>query len=764
MKKTKKYFGFIFMPFFLCFTLICALFFYPASFETLNNLSYDIFQKLSAKGKNSDVAVIVDIDEKSLNDFGQWPWPRYILAALIEKLILNGASVVALDILLDQKDKSSPILIQKELNKYFGVSFDVNFLPPALRDNDEYFSQILQKYPVVLGTLANFNTTSNENQKKPKPISVITKSSKDAKKVQDSIKQVSSFIAPLEKFTAATGLINTNFSNDAVIRSVPLIAANGDKIYASLALRALMLKENKKSLRLDLDKDGASTLSFGKIKTSLNHDGSYNLLFSGAQHTYTYLSASDVLKNSISENSKNSISENSENSKAENSENSENSKAENSISENSENSSLENSENSTNLKEILKDKIVFIGSSAAGLMDIRSTPVAPQIAGVELHANIIDNLLNQKSIIAPAWAKGMQIMLIVILCIFCVFLFSFAPALLYLPLAIGVGSGICFASYKFFTNGFFISPSPILLAFFIFGLYILSFRFYLEESSKKQIKSVFSRYVSPQVIQKLLKSSDNLFLGEQKEVSILFSDIRDFTSISEKLSPNEMVRFLNSYFSPMSACVKNCEGTMDKFIGDALMAFWNAPLDVQNHPKKVLLCATTMQEKLRELKDEFKNSFGVEIKIGIGIHTGLVHVGNMGSDELLDYTCIGDNVNLASRLEGLCKYYDAEIIASGALAKRCDTKMRLLDKIKVKGKNEALEIYTPLRENEDPKMWLKALDFYFSGDFSDANTAFNELLKSEFYEKNAKIFLERLEFLSKNLPKNWDGIWEFQTK
>lgn len=712
----KKLFGFGVLPLFICAFLTALLAWYPDTFKYIDNLSYDTLQRINTKGKISQTALIIDIDEKSLNEIGQWPWPRFLLADLIEKTAQNGAAAIALDILLDAKDRSSPKHIKAAIESHHSVKFDISSLPKELQDNDLSLINALKKYPVALGAYAFFDDEETQNAPLPKALDI--KSNKADFLSKNNISQINAFILPLDDFSkvSSTGLLNVRTFDDGITRSVPLIARFEDKIYPSLALRAVMLKEKTNELWLDFAQNELESVKFGKIQSKINSDGSFNIIFSGKKNTYTYISASDVINGKVAPNA-------------------------------------------------LSGKIAFIGSSANGLYDIRSTPLEANLPNVELHANIVDNLLSAKSIITPAWAFDMHILAIFTFCLLCIVFLGFSSSWLYIPLASLFTLATCFGSNEFFKAGYFISPAPVLVALILFSACLLLVRFYFEEHAKKEIKSVFSRYVSPHVISKMMKQKGNLLEGEQKEISILFTDIRGFTSISEALAPSDMVRLLNSYFTPMSACVKELDGTMDKFIGDALMAFWNAPLEVADHAQKAITCAIKMQEKLNELRGEIKERFGVELNMGAGINTGTAHVGNMGTDELLDYTCIGDNVNLASRLEGLCKYYGVGIVISQSTANKTELSLRKLDKIKVKGKNIPIEIYTTISEDEIKngldKKWNNALGLYLKGEFEQALRAFKDL---NAYEVASKLFIDRLLYLLKNPPQNWQGVWEFKSK
>jgi adenylate cyclase len=265
---------------------------------------------------------------------------------------------------------------------------------------------------------------------------------------------------------------------------------------------------------------------------------------------------------------------------------------------------------------------------------------------------------------------------------------------------------VLFASRQLFLDGLFVSPLYGVLTTLLCGGTLLCLRFWQEEKQKLLLRGVFSRYVSPEVVKRITRERGDLFAGEERELSILFTDIRGFTTLSESLSPQDVVRLLNRYFTPMTALVRDRQGTLDKFIGDALMAFWNAPLAVPGHPALAVDAALAMQEKLAEMNGELEADFGIRLAMGAGIHTGMAYVGNMGSDDLVNYTLIGDSVNLTSRLEGLCKHYGVPVVVSGEVAEQCEQSgaafsFQYLDSVQVKGREKPVAIYQPMRGNTD---------------------------------------------------------------
>jgi adenylate cyclase len=273
-------------------------------------------------------------------------------------------------------------------------------------------------------------------------------------------------------------------------------------------------------------------------------------------------------------------------------------------------------------------------------------------------------------------------------------------------------------------------------------------------------------------VNRIIREGGNPFAGEERAVSILFSDIRGFTSISERLTPRQTVNLLNEYFTPMTAIIQDRDGTLDKFIGDAIMAFWNAPLDVPGHPARALDAAISMREKLDALNAQLSAKFGVSLGIGVGVHTGAVYVGNMGSRDLVNYTLIGDNVNLTSRMEGLCPHYGVGVVTSGQTKDEAGDgfSFQYLDTIRVKGKTAPVTVYVPMRPEEalsraaELSDWSSASALYLDGKFAESAAAFADLRNRYPRTKLYSIYEARSRTLEKSPPENWDGVWTMEGK
>ncbi len=418
--------------------------------------------------------------------------------------------------------------------------------------------------------------------------------------------------------------------------------------------------------------------------------------------------------------------------------------------------------------EFFKNKIVIVGISEAGVTDIRATPIG-QIPGPLLHFTFISNVLNGELL------KNSKILNIT-----CILVFSLLVMVLFFfdsPLIRGLGYGAAISIsmlsgiflYIYFcysVNIFFVVLNIIFLALFYEGYSAFS-----KGKQARFLKSAFGSYISDKLLEVIINNPEKLKLGgEKREVTVLFSDIRGFTSMSEKLEPEKLVEILNLYLTPMTELVLKNDGTLDKYIGDAIMALWNAPLDVDEHPKKALLTAYEMLKELENINNLFKNKYGFTIDIGIGINTGWVIVGNMGSQRRFDYTAIGDTVNLASRLEGLNKVYKTNVLFSEFTRNKISFEdLPFLDVevdwVKVKGKEQAIKIYTLIEKGKDSfeikEIYEKALEFYRKGNFKEAERLFKKILEKF---KPAEVMHGRCQELIESPPEKWEGIYVAKTK
>ncbi|MFA6528410.1 MAG: adenylate/guanylate cyclase domain-containing protein [Candidatus Gracilibacteria bacterium] len=425
-------------------------------------------------------------------------------------------------------------------------------------------------------------------------------------------------------------------------------------------------------------------------------------------------------------------------------------------------------------KESVEGKIVLIGTGAPSLHDRYTTPIGDEtMYGVEIHANAIQTILDGAYLVdASASVRIATIFAIVFLAVF---------AFMYLNLWGTFGAfvvmvfGYCVSAKIAFGRGVILDLIYPFVAIVVAYIAVIAIRYFTEVQDKKRVRGAFSHYVAKEVVDEILKTPDALKLGgDKKEITILFADIKNFTNWSESTTPQELSEQLNEYFSAMSEVVMRNRGTVDKFIGDAIMAFWGAPLPLLDHAEMACRAAFEAREKLRELNAKWVACGKHELHFRVGINTGEAIVGNLGSQERFDYTAIGDNVNLASRLEGVNKFYDTEIMISENTYQVIADKfeVRKLDLIRVKGKDNAIGIYEVLGEKgslspdavQIVAKFGRAYDLYFKGDFTSAKNAFEELVKKVPNDGPSGVYLKRISDLIANPPAKWDGVWEFEGK
>jgi len=517
------------------------------------------------------------------------------------------------------------------------------------------------------------------------------------------------------------GFFNQIPDSDGVFRKSPLLLLFNGDIYPSLALKALRYSYGNEIL-LNIAVFGVKSLSIGKHLLPVNEHGELSLNYYGPTGTFRTISAVDVIKKRYKQ-------------------------------------------------DDLKDCIAFVGATEIGIYDIRSTPFDPVLPGIEINATVAANSIDNRFIVRDGRTAAIEIGAVLFLPVLLTLLLSLVPGTM-------AGLGIFIAVTALFLSGNYLIFSRLLIDVTIFyPLFSLSlsqvtaeaYRNLIVERKGRSLKKAFSSYVSPDLVKQIEKDPDKLVLGgEQREITILFSDIRGFTTISEGLTPQELVRLLNEYLSPMTRIVLEEKGTLDKFIGDAVMAIFNAPLDLAGHPLAACRAAVRMLETLKELNTGFSAKGMNVIDIGIGINTGLAVVGNMGADIRFDYTAIGDSVNLASRLEGLNKYYGTHILVSEDTRKGVDSSefnFREIDRVKVKGKYLPVIIYELFTGNISVIGGFESgLKLFRSAEFESAAEMFSKLA-DEFEDVPSRLYLERCkEYLEHPPGAEWDGVYTAKTK
>ena len=712
-------------------TMLCLYVWQPSLLQQADRLIYDIFLRANVGGKASDTPAIIDLDEQSLEEFGQWPWPRHLVAKLLAILTEDQAAAIGLDILLAEPDNSSVINLKKSFQRHFGIDISLDNIPSNLHDNDRILASIISQTPTVLGIYSRFHGDNVPLPKDIKPMEgIIERTAAGGLSPRTHLIEGCGITLPIPiiRTVAPLGMLNIAPDPDGIIRSIPLISQVDGRIFITLGLRTIMRALGINNLILMGGVDGLQALRLGKYTIPVTPNGCMMVPFRGGRGYYPTFRASDILNGKIP-------------------------------------------------KSEIQGRIFIVGTSAPGLLDIRATPFDPVYPGVETHATVIDAVLSNNFIEVPPWAAGAQILSMVCLGILGIFIFSFTPSIVYLPILLSLIASSIWGSTYIFKQGTYFSPLYTILCLIALAITLLAVRFWQESKQRKVLRNAFSRYIAPDMVAQIMDKGEAVLAGEERIVTLMFTDIRGFTTMSEGLTPEQVVGALNRYFTPMTAIIRSSQGTVDKFIGDAIMAFWNAPLDVPMHPLQAVKSAMQMQNSLKQLNIELEQEMGINFRMGVGVHTGKVYVGNMGSAELLDYTCIGDTVNLTSRLEGLCPVYGVDVVTSAYTALLCQEYTQEdipyflpLDAIRVKGKKEPVEICSPitqqdkLRRETEIADFLQAREYYVKGDFHKSLQKFTSLHKEFADSILYSLYLERSQELSLNPPKDWAGVWTFTKK
>ncbi|WP_123377233.1 CHASE2 domain-containing protein [Aliarcobacter butzleri] len=719
-KKIKKFSIYFILSLSLSIFLSAIYIFFPSLPDSLDNRLRDYLFTIRGELPHNQNVVIVDIDETSIKSLGQWPWSRDKLAKILENLTLANVGIVGLDIVFAEEDRTSPHKILQDLKIY----------KKDVPNYDLEFANVVENSPVILGYQFDLVKKDNANAKVPQIPAIFIEKDKPQDNKSYLIEAYNTIlnIPQIQDKAYSSGFFNNIPDDTGIIRSVPLIISYDDTIYPSLALEVIRVINDTQKVVVQYDENGISNIILDDISIPTDRYGRMLINFRGPERSFKYISAIDIYNNSFD-------------------------------------------------KSEIDGKIVLIGTSAAGLFDLRATPFDSIFPGVEVHANIIDNILMQDFIYKASWLDGANILIIFVLSIIVVMLTTYTTFWANPIIFISFSISYLFLVYNLlFDYGIVLNILFPIATVLIASIMTTLFDYFYNIKKEEAIKAKFASKVSKNVMDDILKNIDkNEFSAKSKEVTIFFSDIRGFTNISEKLDAKELISFLNRYMQPMSEIIIKYQGTIDKFIGDAIMAYWNAPIDIKNHCDLALKASLEQLEVLEKLNVELQKENLPKIDIGIGLNTGTVIVGEMGSSLRSDYTVIGDTINLGSRVESLCKYYDSKLNISNFTKDKLQEKyiFRFLDLVKVKGKNEPVEIWQVLGSGEAKEslkeeldLYHKAIEFYKNSDFINALEIFESLENNENKtNKNIyKIYITRCKEFIKTPPKNFDGVYEHTTK
>ena len=694
--------------------------------------------------QNSKVVLAV-IDEKSVDNEGKWVWPRSKIADLVTQLSDAGAKVISFDIVMSEADEKSAAKTIEAIEQNLTDLDDEDkaYLTELKRlsDNDQLLADAIRnaKAKVVLGYFfqmdqehtGDFDVALAEKQAEsiqPSRYDLIRYQSGAALEVPVFEALVANGNIPsISSSTGYSGFFNMFPDIDGVVRWIPAVINYKEEMYAPLSLMTLSAYLDASPSPVVADY-GFEKVQISDINIPTDEFGRIMINYRGDTKTFTHISITDILNGRVPD-------------------------AE------------------------VKDKIVMIGATAVGIYDMRVTPFSSVFPGIEIHANIVDSVLSRDFLYQPGWAAVFDVAVII-----------FAGILLGIVLPrVSVFPGILFVSLMFFGHIFFcrfIFTSqgwilnmvyPLLVIVMVY-ITLTAYKYLVESRQKRFIRSAFSTYLAPTVVKKLIESPDGLELGgEERDISAFFSDVQGFTSISEKLTPAELVELLNEFLTEMTDIILQYEGTVDKFEGDAIIAFFGAPNELENQAETAALTCVHMQKRLHELREKWKAEDRPELKMRIGLCTGPAVVGNMGSRNRMDYTMMGDTVNTAARLEGVNKIYGIFTLVCENTFQKASNKVvgREIDAINVVGKNEPVVVYQllgfpgDLDENllNTIQHYAKGLQRYRQLKWDQAIQSFEASLKITPDDGPSLAMMERCKEYRQSPPAaDWNGSYTMKTK
>lgn len=706
--------------------------------QRMENIFYDLRLRATMANTIDPRIVIVAINEESLAMEGRWPWSRDKMAYLVDMLFdYYGIKLLGFDMVFAEPDTSSGAALLDKLasgplhdNTEFLSTLET--LRPQLLF-DEVFAKSLQNRPAVLGYFTS-HIDEKIDQVGLLPTPVAQADGLGFTSFLFHAKSYTANLPPLQNAALSGGFFNNpNVDQDGVYRKLPLLVQYHEHIYEALSLalfRALLgLPEvefitGKEYGRSDSRLEGLRIEGF-----TIPVDAGAAILvpFRGRQGSFNYISAANVL-------------------------------------------------NGTTEPEKLKDKIVIIGSTAAGLLDSRATPVQSLYPGVEVHANVLSALLDQSIKSRPNYIFAAEFTELLLISLLAIVVFPrvsilVSAAIFAVVLAGGIAANFyCWAILDIDT----MLAAPFTLLCLLYGVQIF-FGFFLESRKKKHLSEMFGQYVPPEIVARMSQSDEAFSLqGESREMTVFFSDVRGFTTISETMAPHDLCELINAIFTPVTQVIHESQGTIDKYIGDAIMAFWGAPMHDPHHAGHAVQSALAIIKMLAVMQDEFNAKDWPVIDMGIGINTGIMSVGNMGSQFRMAYTVMGDAVNLGSRLEGLTKQYGVKIIVSETTQQAAPGFIyRELDRVRVKGKHKPITIYEPLGATpgvaDEYRQYLDLLDHglqaYRQQQWDSACAIFQGLSAEYPDDKLYALYLARIDIYRQSPPEaDWDGVFTHTSK
>lgn len=709
-----------------------------------------IDMRLLARGEipPEPAVVLAVIDEKSLDHEGKWIWPRKKIADLIHRISEAGARVIAMDICFVEPDDGREIRVIGDIGRRLG---DMDIRAPDIHeylnqlawenDNDRLLAEAVARSnaAVVLGYFfkqKGVETVHKDKEQARRQAALIEHSmirqarwtserAFDVIFTESYIPEVN--IPVLSAAASHSGFFNMEPDTDGVLRWINGMLKFDGNLYANLSLKTLSAYW-RQPIMVRVADHGVTSLMIGDYNIPTDELGRIMVNYRGGPRTFPHIPATDILRGNMPDNA-------------------------------------------------LKDKIVIIGATAVGIYDLRVTPFATAFPGVEVHANLIDMVLSGDFLFYPAWVAYIDVLAILILGGLLGFLLTRVNAAIGIACGFISTSGYILLAYHFFTAaGVVLNIAYPVTALMLVYVIVSAYRYLVEESEKRFIRSAFSTYVSPAVVDQLIRSPENLVLGgERREITAFFSDVAGFTSISEKLSPEALVELLNEFLTEMTDIIQAHDGTVDKFEGDAIIAMFGAPVPFADHALAACSACIEMQRRLATLRKKWQQEKQLVIRMRIGLCSGPAVVGNMGSKKRFDYTMMGDTVNTAARLEGVNKQYGTYVMISETTYEQVKEEItaRELDAVNVVGKTVPVKIYELIgHAGQVPESVLQALHFYASGlgayrqrQWDAAEEGFRRVLALLPEDGPSRVMIDRCAVYRENAPPDdWNSAFVLTSK
>ncbi len=705
--------------------------------QQLELWAYDTRLRLFMPKTLDQRVVILDIDEKSLSAEGRMPWSRNKMATMVRQLFEKyKVRVVGFDIVFAEPDTSSGLesldrLAAGELKDQQDFQAFLARSRASL-DYDRIFADEIAKWPVVLGYFLGGKT--DKAGVLPLP-TLIEKSIGDPSWVymHNLATGYSGNLEILQKNATGAGHLYPSLDFDGLTRRVPIFMKYGEGFYEAMSFAVTRTYLGNVPIKIRVEAPTSGNLAtipmaqIGDLKVPLDERMSALVPYRGGFGVFRYVSATDVIRGTLPE-------------------------------------------------DELKDKIIIVGTSAQGLLDLRATPVREDYPGVEIHANLISGFLDQRIMHKPDFVLAISVLTMLLVGLpFAVLLPRLSALTSTAAIAGAITLVIAVNLYAWVSHNFVLNLSSPVLMLGLLYLLNMAWGFFMETRSRRLITGLFGTYVPKELVAEMSKNPEEYSMrGESREMTVLFSDVRNFTSISEGLTPEGLKDMMNAYLTEMTQVIQEGRGTIDKYIGDAIMAFWGAPLVDSEHAEHGVASALAMQKRIRNLDADFAKRGWPDLHIGVGLNCGEMNVGDMGSRFRRAYTVLGDAVNIASRLEGLTKDYGVKILVTENMVKAAEGFVyREVDKVVVKGRVEGLGIFEPLgkvgevteTELTEIDRFHKALQFYRKQRWDEAEEILKALSFAAPENKLYKVYLKRITFFRDNTPGPvWNGTWVWTTK